>query len=185
MIIDITQVKAIDIIVISEGLEANALRAALEAFGIQVRMHYIGNVKHLISLLQNPDYLHRIIIISCHGDEESLLIPELSPELEVEMPYQRKLTPHDLSNILNLNNQVVINTGCCLGTKEFADSFLSKGASAYIGSEDYIEGGAIILFVITFLYFYVSKSLPIDKSFNQAQYIDDEMKFLKLWKKND
>lgn len=182
MIIDINQVPLADIIVIdSTTQEAIAIRNALEVFGIQTRIHYIGNVKHLLSLLASKNYLHKIVIICCHGEQENLFIPELAPELEDDMPYHKILTPQDLSKILDLDNQIVINTGCCLGNERFAEVFLAKGCEFYIGSIDYIEGNAPLLFVTTLFYFQFCKNMSLEQSFDKASSVDDETKLFKLW----
>lgn len=182
MITDITQVKAVDIIVLDTGCEAPAIREALEGFNIQTRMHYIGNVKHLISLLRSHDYLHKTIIISCHGEQGRMVLPELAQELERSMPYKRRLTSSDLLEFLNLKGHTVINTGCGLGHDEFAASFLAKGSKNYIGATDYIEGSAGLMFVIAFCYFYFSEGTTIDVAFDKAYNLDNETKLFKLWK---
>ncbi len=181
MVVDREQVKTVDIIEVTTGLEAHAIRGVLEVLGLQTRIHYIGNVKHLISLLQNPTYLYKTVILCCHGDQAGLCIPELAPELEASMPHQKRLSSNDLLAMLNLNDQTIINTGCCLGSEEFANSFLAKGAKAYLGITDYIAGEAIIPFMINLFYFQFCKSLPINQAFEKAQNIDTDMKMFKLW----
>ncbi|WP_213158402.1 hypothetical protein [Parachlamydia sp. AcF125] len=183
MVTNIKQVRAADIIVISDKIEAFALRGVLEAFGVQVRMHYIGNVNHLISLLQGSNYLHKMVVISCHGNKEEILIPELAPELELDMLYRKGLTPRDLQEILSLDDQIVIITGCCLGSQAFAEKFLSKGAKAYIGAKNYIDGDAFLLFTVTFLYFYLTKSLTIKAAFKKAKCLGENAKMIKLWQR--
>jgi hypothetical protein len=185
MITDITQVKAVDIIVIDTGCGASAIRGALEGFNIQTRMHYIGNAKHLVSLLGSRDYLHKTIILSCHGDQGHMVLPELAQELERTMPYKKRLTSSDLLEFLNLKGHTVINTGCGLGHSEFAASFLAKGSENYIGATDYIEGNAALMFVIAFCYFYFSEGITIDAAFNKAYSLDNETKLFKLWKKDN
>ncbi len=181
MITDVNQVLTVDIIVLSNDIESHAFRAILESFNIQTRMHYIGNVKHLIALFQTPNYLYKNIIICCHGDKDGMFIPELSPELEEIMPYHKKLTPSNLSSFLNLHDQVVVNTGCCLGSENFAKSFLQRGAAAYIGASDYIEGNDTILFIVNFFYFYFVKSMSIKEAFHKAISIEEGSKMMKLW----
>ena len=168
MIAGLDQINCVDIIVINDAMGSFALRSILESFNIQSRMHYIGNVKHLISLFKAKDYLHKTIIISCHGGTEGLLIPELSEELEEKMPFHKALSASSLYEILNLNNSLVINTGCCLGKEEFAQSFIAKGANTYIGATDYIEATAMLMFVINFAYFHFVLSLSPTEAFNKA-----------------
>lgn len=157
-----------DIIVIHDAKEASAIRSILEYFTIQIRMHYIGNVQHLISLFKAQDYLSKTIIISCHGDKEGLLIPELSKEIEEKMPFHKTLSAPNLLEMLNFNDSLVINTGCCLGKEEFAKSFIAKGVRTYIGATDYIEATTMLMFVINFAYFHFVLSLPPQAAFNKA-----------------
>jgi len=133
-------------------------------------------VKHLIALFQSSAYLHETVILSCHGAQERMHIPEL----EVSMPYHKKLTPEDFATILHLKDQVVINTGCCLGSEKFAESFLARGAKAYIGAIGYIEGNAILPFLTLFFYLYVCKKMSLDKAFKMAQAIDVDTSRFKL-----
>lgn len=174
-----------DIIVIGDSiLEAYALRSILECFNIQTRIHLIGNVKHLVALFREGNYLYNTTIISCHGDKEGVVIPELSQELEENMPFHKNLNPSDFLKILNLSNQLIINTGCSLGTEKFSRSFLDKGASAYIGSTDDIEGTTMLAFIFNFMYFYFVMKLSLKESFHKAQsFLDEEIKKIELWER--
>lgn len=181
MIVAKAQVRSVDIIDLITGPESYTTRGILEVFGLQTRTHNIGNVSHLIALLENSAYLHAIVVFCCHGDQDGCFIPELAPALEIDMPYYKKLTAKDFATILHLKDQVVINTGCCLGREEFAQSFLSRGAKAYIGTTDYIEGNAILPFITLFFYLYICKNMSLEKAFGMAQDIDMETNMFKLW----
>lgn len=181
MITDIHQIQAVDILILDTGLEANSLRSTLEAFGIQVRMHYLGNVKHLISLLSNKNFLHPVIVLSCHGENGNILIPGLAPEIEIDMPYHGMLTAGDLDHFVSLQGQVVISTGCCLGHLAMAQSFLKNGAASYVGASDYIEGNAALLSTITLLYFYLCKGMPLIDAFNKIKQIDEHTNTFEIW----
>jgi hypothetical protein len=173
----------VDLIVLNEALEALSIRSVLEAFGVEVRCHFIGNVKKLVSLFSGAEPLHEIVIISCHGDEQGMILPELHEELEKEMPYHKVLTTSDFAQFLNLQNQIVINTGCCLGSENFAEPFIQKGAFAYIGLETYVEGNAVLFFVISFLYFRLCNNLSVEDAFAKAKSLDDETRLIKLYQR--
>jgi hypothetical protein len=170
----------IDLVVLGHALEAIALRSMLESFDLALRTHFVGNVKKLVSLLNGEDNLHEILILSCHGDERGMLLPELSEELEKEMLYHKVLTAKDCSEFLKLQNQIVINTGCCLGNEEFAKSFIQQGAKAYIGAETYVEGNAASFFVISFLYFHLCNNLSLQEAFTKAKSLDSETNLFTL-----
>lgn len=178
-----SQDMKVDIIVMYEALESLAIRSLLESLGIQVRIHYVGNVQQLVYLLQQEE-LHKIVILSCHGDEEGLILPALSNDLELQMQYHNHLKSSDFLQFLNLHEQIIINTGCCLGSAEFSGNFITKGASAYIGSVDYIEGGVLVIFMITLLYYFLSKKVPLIEAFERACNLDEQLKSMQLIEKN-
>lgn len=184
MIVDLKDITAVDIIVIRDSIEFYAIRAILESLNIQTRTHYIGNVRHLMALLQKPGYLYKTIIICCHGDAEGLLLPELSAELEKNMPFHKRLNSSNLLEILDLDAHLVINTGCCLGREAFAQSFLAKGVSAYIGATCYIEASTMLVFIVNFAYFYFAKNLPRKEAFNKARFNSGAKKNqIELWER--
>ena len=182
----IKEIRAVDIIVLpNTSLESIAIRGVLESLSIQTRVHYIGNAAHLISLLQSSDYLHNIVVISCHGNKAGLFLPELAKEIEIKMPYTKQLSANNFIEFLQLNKQIVINTGCCLGSKEFANSFLLNGASAYIGLTNYAEGSSCLLFIINFLYLYLVKNYSINIAYEKTLFLEEETKIFKLWQKSN
>jgi len=171
--------------VIGEALEAIALRSALEAFGVNVRCHFVGHVNALISYLNGDISLSKTVIVSCHGEERGMVLPELSSDLEKTMPYHRFLTGTDCADFLKLNDQIILNTGCCLGTETFARSFIEKGAAAYIGFEGYPEGHAAVYQVISFLYFYLCYHHPLSVAFEKTVSLGDEDGKFKLYQKEN
>jgi hypothetical protein len=182
----LTESKArVDLLVLNDVLEAVTIRSVLESFGIEVRCHFIGNVKKLVSLLSGEEPLHKIVIISCHGVEEGMILPELSEELEKEMPYHKILRTSNCAEFLNLQNKIIINTGCYLGKGNFAQSFLQKGASSYIGFEGAEEGDTVIFFVISLLYFYICKSLSLQNAFAKANSLETTLAKLYLGKNDE
>ena len=173
----------VDLIAIGDALEAIALMSVLESFGVEVRCHFVASVKKLISFLNGNEFLHKTVIISCHGDEKGMILPELTPELENTMPYRRVLSASDCTEFLELKDQVIINTGCCLGKDGFAKSFIQGGASAYVGFETYPEGNAVVLFVISFLYFFICQDQTLRTAFKKAKSLDERESFVKLHEK--
>lgn len=172
--------SAIDIVVINDSQEGMTIRSILESFGCIVRVHFVGNIQHFLSLFKDPNFLHPFLILSCHGNAEGLLLPELSPEIESQMPIHHVLTPKDVQTNLQFNQQIILNTGCCLGSKDFAETFIRQGAKAYIGVKNYIEGSAVISFITFFFYLHFVKKLPIEEAFHPAKNIDLETQQFQL-----
>jgi hypothetical protein len=170
----------IDLVILGDALEAIAIRGILESFGLEVRSHFVGNVKNLLPLLDGTENLHEILILSCHGDERGMILPELSEELEKVMPYHEILTSKDCTEFLKLQNQIVINTGCCLGNEKFANSFIQQGTKAYIGPETYVEGNTATFFVISLLYFHFCKNLSLQEAFIKTKSLDRETNLFAL-----
>src|SRR5262249_55631932 len=110
-------IRKADLIVLDDTLEAITLRGVLESFNIEVRCHFVGHVKQLVSLLDGSTPLAPLVILCCHGDEDGMVLPELALQLEKDMPYHTRLTAADCAEFLDLKENLVINTGCCLGTK--------------------------------------------------------------------
>lgn len=174
--------KSVDILVVDNTiLEALAIRSALESFNIKVQIYFIGNVNQLVALLSRGQLLNEIVIICCHGTKGKLLLPELDTEIDKSMTYSKYLTPNDCSEFIRLNNQIIINTGCCLGEEEFSKAFLNNNAQFYIGSTNYPESVDAIYFVISFLYFYFSKNYDADAAFNKTIDKDENLRDFKLY----
>ena len=181
MITTMDDYQSIDILVIGDNSEALALRAVLEGFDMHVRLHFIGNVQHFLSLLSSKYYLYPLVIISCHGVDSHMIIPQLAPDLEAKMPCHDHLTPDDLKRFVDLDGQIIINTGCSLGTQAMADVFFECGANAYMGANDYIDAKAMMMFIINFFYSYKVHNRSLQQAIIQAQNVDDDCKMVKLW----
>lgn len=67
-------------------METQAIRAALECFQARVFTYWIGRPNDLISVLSGEDIYHGtdMIILSFHGDEGKLLMPELGEDVYEE-----------------------------------------------------------------------------------------------------
>ena len=120
----------LDIVEIEDTLAAQALRGALECWGVQVTMHWVGMARDVVRLLGGEEKLYEIVVLMCHGNDKGLVLPALHPSIERRQPYHRALTPKDLEEFLKLPGLIVLNTGCSLGTEKFARSFLGAGCKA-------------------------------------------------------
>jgi hypothetical protein len=142
----------VDIIAIDSPFAMLAMRSVLEYWGIQVRLFVIGNTKQMVELLSDPVSRSPWIILECHGIAHGIALPEFAPEVEAQQPYHQALTSRDLQAFLHLPPATVINTGCSLGTPEFAHAFLQGCALAYIGAQHDPDGHAALLYVLRLFY---------------------------------
>ncbi|MGQ8947622.1 delta-aminolevulinic acid dehydratase [Bacillus altitudinis] len=164
-------------------LESFALRAALENFGAKVDMHWIGRPNDLIDVLSGRNRGETdFIILSFHGEEGAFLMPELGEDVYEEgEPRGAAFGADDIKEYASLNGVHIICTGCTLGEKKVAEAFLETGAISYTAPDDYIDGNASFIFVLTMLYELVNNSKTVRAAFDQARSIDEETKLFQLY----
>ncbi|MCY1118948.1 delta-aminolevulinic acid dehydratase [Bacillus safensis] len=164
-------------------LESFALRAALENFGAKVDMHWIGRPNDLIHVLSGRnrgeiDYL----LLSFHGEEGALIMPELGEDVyEDEEPRDTAFGAGEIKRYASLEGVHVISTGCTLGEKNLADAFLKAGATSYTAPDDYIDGNAAFIFLLTMLYELMNNTKTVRAAFDRARSIDEETKLFQLY----
>lgn len=174
----------VDIINIGDALEVVALRAVLENWGVVVRVWHVASPSSLVSLLNGQIQLSDIVVLSCHGGSQGLHLPELHPEVAARQPYNGILTAAQMREFLKLTEPVIINTGCALGRDEVAQAFLSAGGSFYIGTQDYIEGTASLLYLSLFFYEHLCRNKSIEEAHRRAASHDEETQLFKLYKRS-
>jgi hypothetical protein len=170
----------IHLLAIDTGLEAHALRSATEAWGAEVTVTWVGNSRQIVEYLsQSPS--HEVIVISGHGDERGLLLPELAEELRSHYPYHEVIHSQDFADFLQLRGNTVINTSCLGGMPSLAQVFLDRGASSYIGPIDYPEGAAVLMYLFEFFYSYLCNGQGVETAHLKACTHDDDRKLFKLY----
>ncbi len=168
----------LDVLAIDSPLAALAMRSVLEYWGIQVHTFFIGKTEQIVDLLSDPIPRSPWIILECHGIPQGIALPDLAPDLEARQPYHGAITPSDLQAFVHLPSATVINTGCSLGTSEFARVFLGGGAHAYIGAQQDPEGSAALLYVLRLFYGLHCHHLPLEVAHEQArQQVPETMMF--------
>lgn len=164
-------------------LESFALRAAFENFGAQVDMHWIGRPNDLIDVLsgrnrRETDYF----LLSFHGEEGAFLMPELGEDVyEDGEPRGVIFGADEIKRYASLKGVHVISTGCTLGEKKLAEAFLEAGALSYTAPDDYIDGDAAFIFVLTMLYELMNNTKTVRAAFDRASSIDEETKLFQLY----
>lgn len=120
----------VDLLDVESG-EGTTLRGALEMFGVQVNRMPVGQCRQLVEVLQRGT-ASPYVILACHGDEGSIVLPDLVPELERYQPYHHRLTPADLRSFAHFDGAAVMATGCHTGHPDLVEAVLACGASAYV-----------------------------------------------------
>jgi hypothetical protein len=168
------------LLVIDTGLEAHALRAATEYWRADVTVTWVGNSGQVVEYLsQSPS--HEVIVISGHGDERGLHLPELAQEIQDHYPYHDIIRPEDFANFLQLAGNIVINTSCFGGLPSLAQVFLERGATYYIGPVDTPEGDATLMYTLEFFYYYLCTNQDVEKAHQNASNHDDDRKQFELY----
>jgi len=172
----------LDIIVISNELEALAIRACLEWWGVITRIFFVSKSQDLINILSGKEKLSPHVLLACHGTKKGIVLPELDKNIAKQQPYNKFITPTNLKNFLKLNKQIILSNGCKTGTAEFANVFLKSGAKIYIAPKDYLEGNISLLYVINFYYFLFVKKLSVNDAYNKTKLIISEGETFEFFK---
>jgi hypothetical protein len=165
---------AVDIVCIASDIEAFALRSALEWWQAQVTLHLPGMANDVVRILGGQERLSEYVVLTCHGNERGFILPELVEELESEQPYHGELTPSNLGEFLSLPGKVVVNTGCALGTAEFAKPFLRAGVRAYIGAVDYPDGDSVLFYTLHLFYGLLHHGASLEEAHAKARSHDQD-----------
>ena len=72
------------------------------------------------------------VILACHGDGGSIVLPELDGELERHQPFHDGVSPESLHSFARFDGATVVATGCDTGHPALVEAVLGAGASAYV-----------------------------------------------------
>lgn len=174
--------KTLHIVEIETGLDAHVIRLAAEAWGASVTVTWVGNSRQVVDFFGGGPG-HDLIVISAHGDERGLLLPELDPSVAKQFPYDRVITPSDFGDFLSLRGNVVINASCMGGMRALADVFLAKGASHFIGPVDYPDAADALMYVLEFMYRFLVRGDTVADAHRNASAHDDDRRHFVLYSK--
>lgn len=161
------------------GIEAQALRQSLELYGFSVLIKYIGRPNDFVDVLSNNVELEAdYIIISCHGENGSIVMPKLHESIYLQDEPKHDFSSKDIERFLKLSNKTIINTGCSTGYENMMDIF-SKNNNTYIAPTDYVDGNTVYIFVANMFYF-LSKKFDVISSFNKAKQLDDDTSYMTI-----
>jgi hypothetical protein len=172
-----TSWTAVDLIDIDSGHGA-VLRAALETFGIQVNRFPVGQGRHLVqSLAREPRA--PFVVLACHGDEGSIVLPELAPQLERYQPFSCRITPEELRSFACFDGATVIATGCDTGHPALVEAVLDCGAGAYV-APDGAPFGYASFFAPVFLFYELTEQRTMAEAVQRLRDHDPELGMWRL-----
>lgn len=166
------------------GNEAEALRQTLENMNYFVCLKNVGRPRDFTDVLAgklpfDPD----CIIISCHGHDGKIIMPELEDSLyEIDEP-MGDFSSEEINRFIDISGKVIINLGCTTGSKALADAFSAN--NIYIAPRGYIEGNAALFFTISFFYQLTSRKCDITQAYLSAKETDDETRLFLLYQNEE
>jgi hypothetical protein len=167
-----------EVLLIELDNQGPTLRSALEQYGLRVNLVRIGQARHLVAALADIGAAE-YVLLSCHGHDGDILIPELSAELEAQQPFQRRLTPHLVSRYARLHNALVICTGCGTATDAMAQAMLTSGATGYLAPTGQPYGHAAF-FAVTYLFYELTQGRDIHQALARLNQHDAELAMWRL-----
>ena len=126
----------VSLVAIGDCGEALLIRAILENMNALVTTHFIGKPTDFLRVVSGEYGAPRYLVISAHGNSDGIDISALK---DGSMP------AFSLNGIVRLPGTVVFSTACTSGRPEFANTFLSGGASTYIATDDFPDGSDVPL----------------------------------------
>ena len=150
-------------------LEAMTLRNGLECFNYRTEIHRVGSRPQFIEILRGNIPTFRYVVLSCHGDENGLVVP-----------YQNPVSAMELAQVAHLPGHTVISLGCITGTEALANAFLSGGCEAYVAPTDYVNANAALFFAMHLFYFLAARC-SLSEAVEESRKHDAECSLFKLW----
>jgi hypothetical protein len=167
-----------EVLLIDLDGQAEAVRAALEQFDVRVTLVRIGQARHLVATLSdigNAEY----VVLSCHGRDGDIPIPELTEELEAQQPFHRRLTAEVIARYARFNGALVISTGCGTSTTWMGEAVMGCGAAGYVAPRGEPFGYAAF-FAVTFLFYELTQGRNIKQAISRLCAHDLELAMWQL-----
>lgn len=168
----------------NSDLEAQSIRASLEYFGAKVITYWIGRPKEFIDILSGKGLYNDInyVVFCFHGEEGKFAMEELGEDIYEQDEPRGYFGAEEIYKYAKLHNTNIVNSGCTLGEQKLAESFLRSGAKSYIGSIDYVDGNAALMFTIRLFYGVINHGKTLEEAFQEASLIDEETRTFRLYK---
>ncbi len=148
--------------------EAQAMRAALESFLLNVHLYWFRQKRNVMDFLAGEVADADYVVLCCHGtaevegdlDTTHVRVYDVVEEIEGRWEAVTvKLGPDDIRAQVRLPGRTIITAGCATGVEPIARAFLDAGCRAYIGPTRPADQDAGPLFVSAFFYFLLRPSV--------------------------
>ncbi|MGH0676210.1 delta-aminolevulinic acid dehydratase [Bacillus luti] len=168
----------------NSNLEAQSIRASLEYFGARVVTYWIGRPKEFIDILSGKGLYNDInyVVFCFHGEEGKFVMEELGEDIYEQDETRGYFGAAEIYKYAKLHNTHIVNSGCTLGEQKLAESFLRSGAKSYIGSIDYVDANAALMFTIRLFYGVINHKKTLEEVFQEASLIDKETRTFRFYK---
>ncbi|RMG27265.1 MAG: delta-aminolevulinic acid dehydratase [Bacteroidetes bacterium] len=166
------------------GNEHEALRHTLEYMGINCVLAFIGrplDIQHILAGKHPLFALADHLLLCVHGENGHIVLPELAPSRYKQDEIRGMLSPPALRQFAYLPRKWIINTGCGLGTAEWAQAFLQAGARLYIGASEEVEGNSSLMFVCRFYYELIQNRCSPEEAFERGSQMDTETRLFRYF----
>ena len=156
------------------GKESEALRQSIEFLGYVVVMYLVGRPQHFIDILSGDTITQfDFIIISCHGDDGEIIMPELGEDIYFPNEPRKNFGFNEIDKYLSLENTCIINLGCSTGNENMSKAF-AKNNNIYIAPTDEEEGDSGFIFTVLLFYCIARYGFDIETAYKKASSIDSE-----------
>lgn len=159
------------------GNEFEAIRQTLEYFGYEIFRKAIGRPADFVDVISGKNELWGQIpiwVLSIHGEEGKFVMPVLGKGVYQTEEPRSNIGPDFIREHGQFSGQLILTTGCSLGSSLMSRAFIERGTNNFIGPSDYIEGNAALLFIHHFFYQLTIAPSGIERAFNKARLIDTE-----------
>ena len=173
--------KRIHILAIEAGNEPHALRSACEHWGAQITVTWAGNSAEIIDYFSEVP-ADDLLIISGHGEQDALLLPQLHESIADNYPFRDRITSSELCSFVKMGGGCVLSLCCESGTKRMAHAFLTGGASLYIGPSGSPDGNVALMYALELLYACLVEKKSIDQGHQEASKHDDDRASFVIYK---
>ena len=164
------------------GNEPEALRQMLEGFGFFVATKYVARPRDMIAVLEDQLPFHAdFLIISCHGENGAILMPQLAEHIYESDEPRGNFTASEIDRYCKLSGKTILNLGCTTGQENIAGIFAKN--NQYIAPLDYVAGNSALYFAVRFFYEIAQNGHTVHDAWKQAAKTDKETELFAYYSK--